>query len=273
MNDHIAKPIDEEMMFITMAKWIHPLHHASSPEVSQQRLSEVDNDLQQTQSKSSENQSNTKANSNFENSDELEAILNSLYGIDPYDGLKMANQNKKLYLKLLGKYRHNNDNIMASILKLAQSKSFPELKSIAHKLKGESAHLGVNQVSAIAKQLETACINGDENLTGLIIELEKELSQVLNGLSQLENAVLLEAAKNNNNDDLKQLSKKEIQQLLNEVLGLLDTDNLAAENKLNELISSYPSNQVPDEYQEISDQLFNLDYEEAKASIVKLLSS
>ncbi|PWI33221.1 hypothetical protein DI392_10160 [Vibrio albus] len=152
MNDHIAKPVDIEEMFITMAQWITP---SEQPEqASTEPLTETVTEVDDT--------------------------LTSLTTIDTETGLKRTQGNVKLYLKLLGHFYTQNRDFnrhFSSLLNTEKGKA----ERLAHTLKGTAGTLGIDAVQTAARALEVACSENNDVQKPLEL-VEKALHPVMNEL-------------------------------------------------------------------------------------------
>jgi polar amino acid transport system substrate-binding protein len=159
MNDHIAKPVNIEEMFITMARWItpaKPVKPAGSSLSAEAALSEIAAD----------------------------EILRSLTHIDTETGLQRTQGNVQLYLKLLDHFYSQNRDFTQQFSSLVNTNR-SDAERLAHTLKGTAGTLGIDTVQTSAYALETACADEQDTrqplkqvenaLTPVISELESNL--------------------------------------------------------------------------------------------------
>ena len=132
MDDYIVKPINEHELLSTMAKWIKPAGFVDKKE-SEPVMSNIIEDI--------------PGIPNFE-------------GIDVKAGLAIAQENKTLYLKLLGMFRDGQRDFATRFKKLQKDGDAKSLKRLVHTLKGVSGNVGAKTVQEAALILETDC---DEN--------------------------------------------------------------------------------------------------------------
>ena len=189
MDDHIAKPIDVKEMFTTMAKWITPKQPAATTKV-------------------------TTTNSD-------EAITNEevpkLALIDTDAGLAIANNNTKLYLKLLHRFYTTNQNFEQQFRDAQQDKDASAAKRLAHSLKGVAGSIGVTSVQTAAKQLELACKQDtaaiDQQLANLITALEPVLAE-LSTLQKETTTIKAQA-----------FDKQQVNKIMTELTKLIEENN------------------------------------------------
>jgi HPt (histidine-containing phosphotransfer) domain-containing protein len=150
MNDHIAKPINVEEMFATLARWVRPAAAAAVP---------VQNNS-----------------------------LVHLPGIDTDIGHAATAGNEMLYRRLLGMYRDEQHDFVARFRAARLSGDFLTVIRMTHDLKSVSGTIGASAVQRAAEALEAACAVDDA--VGVIDELletvDQALSTVIEGLRVTE---------------------------------------------------------------------------------------
>ncbi len=153
MNDFIAKPIDVDNMFITMAKWIKVKLNTRDAKKAQDAI-EADS-------------------------------LPPMNGIDLRIGLKFCNNKTSLYRRLLLKFYDSYHNFEGQFQQAMQTKDCFEATRLAHSLKGIAATLGMTQLQQSALALEMACRQKDNNLDDLLKDTLAKLAIVLTSLERL----------------------------------------------------------------------------------------
>ncbi|WP_242470084.1 response regulator [Allochromatium vinosum] len=161
MNDHIGKPINVREMFATMAKWIRPARAVLPPSESAVGV-EIPNTS-------------------------VEPIP-ELAGIDTQAGLAISQNDPRLYLKLLRRFRESQGDFAA---RFAAARLDPDPEAAtrcAHTLKGVAGNIAARDVQAAAQALESACQAGEsgERLDVLLAETLVCLEPVLAGLAVLD---------------------------------------------------------------------------------------
>ncbi|WP_374594479.1 response regulator [Aquabacterium sp.] len=125
MNDHIAKPLDVERMFDTMARWIHPAQPAaqalSAPEPG-------DHDLPAR-----------------------------LQHIDIVDGLTRCMNNAGLFKRLLKGFMTSQASFAEHFEAAWHAGRLDEALHLAHDLKGLAGNLSAHQLHDCAATLQSAC--------------------------------------------------------------------------------------------------------------------
>ena len=160
MNDHLAKPLDEAVMFATMAKWMRPHPSASLAPVVRQAAGE----------------------------DAVE--IPDLPGIDRAAGLLTCQGRPALYRRMLLKFRDSQaafDTTFAAAL-AGSDPTAPE--RVAHTLKGTAANIGATALARAAGAVEADCRAGRRGaeLDDGLAHVRNELEAVMTGLRGLDAA-------------------------------------------------------------------------------------
>ena len=147
MNDHIAKPINVNEMFHTMAKWITPSKPAAA--LVEKRVEEV--------------------------------IIPELDGINTEDGLARTQGNSKLYLKLLRKVGESQVNFASEFDAAIVAEDWELAQRLAHTLKGVAGNIGAEQLQSACSALEAQAKEhqaGDAERKVLGVELQRVLTSL-----------------------------------------------------------------------------------------------
>ncbi len=233
MNDHIAKPINVNGMFITMAKWITP----KNPKAS------------------------VITQSNLSTNDSNETEIPNVLGIDTEAGLAVTQNNKALYLKLLKRFSTSYQNFEQLFLDAIQDSDEKAAIRCAHTLKGTAGNIGAKSIQSSAKLLEQACedafesgflkVNGEANekILGLLNDVIQDLVPVIKELSKLSTPARLVA-------DSQVLDKSKIKPIFSELEELIDDFDTDASDVLEQL---EPLFQGTEYYQQVSELIEAVD--------------
>lgn len=132
MNDHIAKPIDQETMLATMMKWYKPRT------IRPVRFSPV-----------------------LRVSSEEDVEVPGVPGIDVEDGLRRVAGNRSLYRQLLRKFGHENEHAAERIEDALRRNDRALAERLAHTVSGVAANIGAIDAHAVAAELENSLRNND----------------------------------------------------------------------------------------------------------------
>jgi two-component system sensor histidine kinase/response regulator len=130
MNDYVAKPIDPEVLFTTLVKWIKP------------RKAEAAID----------NRSDSIIVSEQADMHGIETIE----GLDVTLGLKRVLGKQPLYLSMLRKFIAGQQNAPEQISEALNADDYNTAERLAHTLKAVAGNIGAGRLQTEAEQLETA---------------------------------------------------------------------------------------------------------------------
>jgi two-component system sensor histidine kinase/response regulator len=233
MNDHISKPLNVEMMFATMAKWIKPI-------LSHSRITD------------------------FSESIAPISLPVQLPGIDITAGLATCMNREEFYLRMLHKFRETHEQFMGDFDAACQSNDSQGPMRTAHTLRGSAGNIGAKELAATAAVLEQACKAGAgiDELTRLRSVLGQELMKVMTGLAQLKNEEMTKAA-----PVVSPLNVTELGALIARLRKLLidsDTSALAVVEELDTALSDHSS---AIKLRLLSQQIDRFDFDEALATL------
>jgi CheY-like chemotaxis protein len=147
MNDHVAKPIDPDALFATLARWTRA-QPREAPNLPSRAASAAD-----------------------------EIILPELAGVDVAAGLARTAGNKRLYRHLLAQFAARHESTGNKIKEALESGDNSQAERLAHSLKGVTGNLGIKQIFVLAGTLESAARESHARTEGLIEALESALDR------------------------------------------------------------------------------------------------
>jgi len=146
MNDHVSKPIDPDVLFATLMKWVKP-----RPK-----------------------QGNTPTRPAGKALDEVS--LPAIAGINVEDGLKRVAGNRRLYRDLLLQFASKEGDAGGRILAALQGGDNKLAERIAHTVKGVAGNIGIAAVQNAAQKLEKAIRDGEDSVPALVEILSTSLA-------------------------------------------------------------------------------------------------
>ncbi|MEO5332761.1 MAG: response regulator [Magnetococcus sp. YQC-5] len=162
MNDHVAKPIDKQLLYNSLLRWIKPKSHVDLDKIEQKQPEAVTSAL---------------------------VLPDHLPGIDISSALVRVNGNHKLLTSLLW---HFHDNFAASgteIRQFLQSERENDLDlalRLLHSIKGIAGNLSARELSDTALQMEKAIKqNQKETWSSLLARFDDTLDQVITSIGTL----------------------------------------------------------------------------------------
>ncbi len=161
MSDHIAKPLDVDVMFATIARWIGP---ALARRQADGQVAETEPVIPRV--------------------DEV-APLPALPGIDTAAGLATMTANQALYRRLLLRFQASWGGFPDRFAAAQVDADVTAARRMAHTLVGNAGSIGAKGVQAAARDLEAACRSGADPATRgpLVARATAELDVVLTGLT------------------------------------------------------------------------------------------
>ncbi len=156
MNDHLAKPINPDLLYSTLLKWIKPGKRDLSSLPQQPKV--VNDEIQ---------------------------LPDRIEGIDMDKAIQHLNGNKKFYMKLLSDFYENNQNTSATLYKAMDERNFEIIERTAHTMKGMAGNIGSQKLSQASARLE-ASVKGNAavDLDDAMENFKNELSSVLSSLAE-----------------------------------------------------------------------------------------
>ncbi|MFW5426359.1 MAG: response regulator [Methylophagaceae bacterium] len=186
MNDHIAKPINVEDMFETIAKWISGTELL--PDVITEHREET-------------------------------SIIN-VASIDTSYGLNMLGGDSALYYRLLARFQENFKQSAEKLTDFIEKEHISEAIRLAHTIKGTAGNVGTVSLHRIAENIENALHKN--NITGVnshLPGLHKELQNVLLDIDALlSNKEVVETT-----DEVRPVSSEQYELLIQNLRDHLTT--------------------------------------------------
>ncbi len=242
MDDHIAKPIDVNAMFATMAKWITPANPKSLSVSTEPEKSTDDSTLATSAS-------------------------NAIQGIDMQAGLAVCENSESLYRKLLQHFANREAGFAQALQAALSNGQRAEAVRMAHTLKGNAGNLGATQLANLAGSIEHT-LEKEGNIEGrLVEELALELDSVLEGINNY--MTVTDEGTTVPEETNQQLSEEDFTVAINKIIVMLNGFDTAAEDELEalegKLASKTAEAQLKKALQAIGDFDFDLALEHTQA--------
>jgi two-component system sensor histidine kinase/response regulator len=198
MNDFVAKPVNPEVLFAAMEKWI-PRRHLQPPP---------------------------------SDPGQLPARLAAIAGLDPAQGLRSCSGNARSYLRLLRRFVQLEADLASRLAAALARADVAEVGRMAHSLKGASGSLGLVAVQGRAAALEQAV---RDKLPAA--EIEQRLVAVGDGLGALLTALGAVLADDQDEPAPAGVDWTQVRELLVQLRPLLLGFDVRAEQLINEQAS------------------------------------
>jgi len=155
MNDHVAKPIDVEALYRTLARWLSPKPATGQPGGDQAAWAEA-------------------------------STLDSLPGIDTRSGLGRTLGNEALYRRMLGIFAHSQDDFVDLFRQAWTQGDLTTAKRLVHTLQSVAATIGAEGIAQAGTRLDERLASGHEQaIEEALALLDQELKPVIAGLLAL----------------------------------------------------------------------------------------
>ena len=161
MNDHLAKPIDPELLWQCLLRWIPPRASRSTGADPAAAGSTAPQDTDQT-------------------------IPEHIAGLDTQAGLRRVLGKKPLYLSMLRRFVAGQKTVVAQLLAALAQDDLKTTERLAHTTKSTAGSIGALEVQALAAEVEHGLAHGAARPTLLaqVRALELPLAALINALEQ-----------------------------------------------------------------------------------------
>jgi PAS domain S-box-containing protein len=239
MNDYVSKPIDPEKLFSALARWITPAQRAI-PDYLLGR--------------------------NIEKSQEDESLpLYDFPGISVRSGLAKVGGNRKLYRKLLGKFRRNYETVADDIRNALEKDDQETATRLAHTVKGLAGNLGAQDLHRTAVNLEAALRNDPtKNIVEQLNAFSETMDLVLDSIAVIRlgkpDAAVAKLSAEQVSDSI---DCDRIFVFLNELRQFLEKDDFRAVRSFEILKGALPAGMAGDELTDLERHIEGYAFEEA----------
>ena len=242
MNDHLNKPIDHQLLYRTVARWIDSTSIINQYEPDEQIVT----------------------------SSSTLPLYIECFNI--LIGMKNHGNKESLYKRMLclflKEYQSFSefDIAKAQIIKISQDKDHSSLNRFFHTMKSSAANLGQSNLSALAKELENTEDNAVvfNNIDPFVEQLNLTLT-ALAGMSWLkEKKVKKTESKSDNN---------RIKLLIDELNKMLEEDNATAGSLIAKLKDTSIIETHHQILESIEHQIHDVDYHKAQTTLKTLIDS
>jgi CheY-like chemotaxis protein len=238
MNDHVTKPIDPDELFSALLRWIKPGERGVPRAESRRAIPEEK---------------------------EEDLLLPELPGVSVASGLERVGGNKRLYAKLLCKFRESQQKAVSEIRAALHSGDRETAGRLAHTVKGVSGNLGAETLYRAAADLEKAIKEGQENIDSLLTGFGSQLKIVMDGIKVLEGS--LAAQKEPEPSTSVSVDKGEVKLLLQDMVQLLESDLTEAMSRMEALRRHLADSPAREAFKRLEKQVESFDTDGALKSI------
>jgi two-component system sensor histidine kinase/response regulator len=233
MNDHVAKPIDTNELFSTLAKWIEPGDGKIQLDSAKDRLEQK--------------------------AEREDDSMTELPGISVAEGLKKVGGNEKFYQKLLLQFLDTNRDSANEIIEALEKKDQSLAVRLAHTVKGVAGTLGAGELAQVAGELEKTLKTGE--ITGLSSSIhlfESHLNQVMHSIEKSQTG-------RNEKVDIGERSGRNpidsavVHPIIREMFDLMESDLVEALRRLQDLAEHLANSKLGEQFRLLENQMDNFD--------------
>jgi CheY-like chemotaxis protein len=238
MNDHLTKPIDPDQLISALVKWVK-----TTERVTSEGLSDSSSESKKVQ----------------------DILPAQLPGISIASGLGRLAGNRRLYTKLLCKFKDGQKNAVDQIKAALQAGDMETASRIAHTVKGVSGNLGGDNLYQAAAELEKAIKDG-KNLDLFMVEFDSQLTVVVEGIRVIEERLTAQKEPEDSGAEAV-VNREAVKTLLQEIAQLLESDLTEAINRLEALNRHLANSSVKVEFKRLEKQIENFDTDTALKTV------
>ncbi len=247
MNDHIAKPIDLDNLFITLKKWIRPTNMHPRP-------------FSEPVDKAEKNEITKETADN--------KTTNSPLDMDT--GVKRVGGNEVLYKKLLNDFSKEYSSVANELEKLISQGDERYCQKIIHSLKGVSGNIGAMDLYNAVVEFEGAIKQQDSNDLNSTFTLFKDrLKSVIKEIDRICPEDVTETAKECAID----LTVEKIAPLIKDALTLIEKRSIDADKSINEIKESLMNTDLEKLGIELEEKINIYDFDGAKSILLEIEES
>ena len=242
MNDHVAKPINPQQLFASLAKFVDA-GESTAPAGPR--------------SFTSQNAS-------------VPTLPMGLPGLEVASGLRRINGNAKLYLTLVRQFCVSTGAALSQIDVAVNQRDWDTVRQRAHSIAGAAGNIAANDVARLAKRLGKHCgADAGEKCRTLVAELQAAFATLQTSIAEL--------GKTNAEEEIPvaigPLDIPDAQSLapaLQKLAAHLSSKDLAAEDSFRRLKTQFDFSEVEELMDEIDADLETLRYPQALESLQRL---
>ncbi len=240
MNEHLTKPIEPYLLYRVMLNYLSD-NNAITTRVDQEPAGE-----------------SSEISKNVNLTEPQHQLLTQLHQIDSLNtdkALRAMSGKHLLYLNLVRDFTRDNQALCLGLKKLFDEQQWHTLHRTVHSLKSNAAYIGAEALSAMAAELEQAILN-EQPTEPLFYKVCSSIEQLLSQLTPL----LADA------DDILRVQRngeQNLEQLLDEILGLLKSSNIEVEDSMSMLQKLGQDSPYAKEVEQIVSYIDDIEYEAA----------
>ncbi len=249
MNDYVPKPIDPDLLFMCIEKWIKPKVQALLPENGNP------SEVERPKAKKAESLPASE--------------MHDIPGVDTEAGLRRLRGNERLFIRLLKDFANNYGETVDDIRDALACEEKKNALSLVHTLKGVAGNLSATKLQRAAQELEIALKTDAGNSDETLRELEVAMKELLEGVNSIGDEPGQEEAETSD-EKASSLSVSEIRPLLTEIAYLLAKHRVEVGSRLKSAKKHLMHRNADDELRKIEAQIDVFNFKGAKKTLEKI---
>jgi HPt (histidine-containing phosphotransfer) domain-containing protein len=180
--------------------------------------------------------------------------------------------NRKLYRKLLSKFRRNHSDVAINIGNALDVDDPETATLLAHTVKGVAGNIGAQDLHLAAAELEAALRQAQtENISGLLDAFSESLDLVLNSITDLELEDRDAAEKKRSAQPVPEsLDRERVLSLLSQLREFLEEDDTRAVRTLEAFREDLPTGMAEGELTDLEKHIEGYAFEEALETLAQV---
>ena len=258
MNDYVVKPINPDLFYRALVKWIIPGERCAGPNDDHVKSFDTKTDESPENRDGSAYHIDTHALADTTNSESLDMassdnnfqmktrhpgspdlLPENMKGFDMKQGLLRLAGNRKSYQRLLLNFHRNYRNIHQTLQDLIHDNALEAAVQTSHTIKGSAGNLGADELYMAAGALEVALVQSDLNaLPELMEQFKIALETVMTSLDALADLnATAESARLKNDTPSASVDPDKMISMLKELRELIHMDYIQATEFGNEVLA------------------------------------
>jgi len=296
MNDYVTKPINPEILFTTILRWLNPAENQIQVELNkapEQASISTDTHLAINTKISTDTKIDTAPKAEQANTAPSKLaehnLPDSLPGIELSEGIKRCQDNLDLYLRFFSDFKSTYASCNTTLRTYAEAEDFEALKSLAHTIKGLAGNLAAKPLSSIAADLEKSDTLSALDLDLALTEFDKQMKTFLSSIEQIlssetdtqenaiENAIEnaeesadTSATQTEEGKDSLQYQASQLLEQLDELSPLIQRQSMDAYDLAVNYLKQWPANSHEESLKNIITSLDNFDFKQAEQELEQL---
>ena len=249
MDDYVTKPIDPDLLYAVLIKWIKKTA-----------------------------QNNVLVLSNDDNKVPVEpeiSLPEKLPGFKLDEGLRRVGRNKRLYVNLLKEFYENYTNAPEKLRTAIAAENFDEVKAYLHQIKGVAGNLSAFNLLTATRDFESAVKNDRQNgFAGFLEKFIIAYDQTMQSLSGLTKAFdILQCNAHEKTSQSSSVGHVEIQNIIHKLSDMLKSNDMDAEDYIASVNIDTAELNIADEWDQLKKQIINLDFKSATEFLQEIATS